>query len=364
MTHTESLLANLISDFYISSEKSQYEFGYNMFMEKSDFSSDFSNSWLEITELYRNLLPNTDMSSFRLEVAESGSFFIRKLFTEIVDDDTYVISTTYEHPNVNECLAKCKNKVLLRFNTITECNVDDLITKFTASKCKKVFVYMIGTSTCSGQIVPTYFFTQLKSRLNKLNIKNIFFLDDVHGMFITPRDYSIFDYILYTCHSLVSRFDMGLLWLKNEYQPLGFTNPARTLLYYNKLKLFLDKIHKIRLFPLYLTEYFAEELSITKHFELFTNTTPHIFALKTKGLAFNQSQYDILDEYNIRIGENLCYENFMRLRIQEFISESPEFLIKGLQESKKILAKNIRLSGIKDITFTNEQHIKNSSYYK
>jgi hypothetical protein len=36
-------------------------------------------------------------------------------------------------------------------------------------------------------------------------------IDDVHGMFLIPRDYSIFDYILYTAHSLIPNYEMGFL---------------------------------------------------------------------------------------------------------------------------------------------------------
>lgn len=35
-------------------------------------------------------------------------------------------------------------------------------------------------------------------------------------MFITPRDYRIFDYVLYTAHSLVTEYDMGILISKEH----------------------------------------------------------------------------------------------------------------------------------------------------
>lgn len=338
MNSIEQLIYKLIDSFYTEEEKlyikSDNEIAYSLIDFKKEFES---NSWKNLESIYKQLLPYTDLSGFRLEVADRASYFIKKIFETYIDDDTtFVIHSSFEHPNVVKELSHVKNKKCLLYDHIISFNFDEFLPIFKESGCNKIFVYVPGTSTCTGQIVPQNFYIQIKQACDKYNIECMLLCDDVHGMFITPRNYSMFDFVLYTCHSYIPEFDMGMLWTKHP-EKLGFTNIERTDAYYHKLKLFLSKSDKLRLFQLFLTEFFAEELADSKYFDLYTNVTPHIFAIKTKGLVFSQAYFDKCDQYNVRLGETLSYINFMRYRIQEFILEEPELLIEGLRIGKKAL---------------------------
>lgn len=329
--NNESIIAQYIDTFYTQKERdfvnSDLEVGFSIEAFKKDFSS---KAWLDIEAKYKNLLPYTNLNDFHLEVADRGSYFIRKIFDKYVDEDTFVIYSSFEHPNVLKEIEKVKHKKCLFYHEITSFDFETILDEFYKSNCNQVFVYVPGTSVCTGQIIPQRFYSNIKTACDKHNIKVKLMCDDVHGMFITPRNYSIFDFILYTCHSYIPGFDMGMLWSK-ESETLGFTNTDRAELYYSKLNLFLSKFDKVRLFPILLTEYFAEELADSTHLDLYTNTTPHIFALKTKGLVFNQAYYDKCNEYRVELGETKAYVNFIRMRIQEFVLKDSSFILNGLQ---------------------------------
>ena len=333
------IIERYIKDFYTLDEKALITSTTNIGFSVEKFKKEFnSNEWLNIENKYKDLLPYSSLDDFHLEVADRASFFIKKIFSKYVTDDTFVIHSSFEHPNVEKELAKVKHKKQLLYNQIISFNFEGFLTEYKISGCNKIFVYVPGTSTCTGQIIPQYFYTSIKAACEKYNIPCMMVCDDVHGMFITPRDYSIFDFVLYTCHSFISNFDMGMLWSKYN-EKLGYTNIERANAYYNNLILFLSKSDEIRIFPLLLAEYFAEELADPKYIELYTNTSCHIFALKTKGLIFNQKYFDLCDKYNVRLGETRSFINFMRFRIQEFILEDPSILLNGLAMTKEAISK-------------------------
>lgn len=368
MNYIEKMIYDFIGNFYTYEEKKYIKENNEIAYTVNDFKQEFtSNSWKNIEAMYKNLLNYADMSNFHLEVADNASYFIKKIFKHYVDyEKTFVIHSSFEHPNVIKELNHVKHKKSLFYDNIITFNFDDFLPEYKKSKCNKIFVYVPGTSTCTGQIVPQNFYLKIKVACQKYNIECIMCCDDVHGMFITPRDYSIFDFVLYTCHSYIPDFNMGMLWTKKP-EFLGFTNTERSNIYYNKLKMFLSKTGKMRLFSLLLTEFFAETLADPIHFDLYTNTTPHIFAIKTKGLVFNQTYFDQCDRYNVRLGETLSYINFMRYRIQEFVLEDPQFLIEGLRIGKKALnsfknkvekiSNNIEFNGIVNIKHEIKENI-------
>lgn len=360
MLSIEHIIYNFINSFYTEKERLMIKSDLLTAFNVEDFTLDFNSlEWKNIEDKYKSLLHYTNLNDFHLEVADRASYFIHKIFEKYVNDDVFVIHSSFEHPNVLKELEKVKNKKCLFFNQLISFNLDDIMAEYKASGCNKIFVYVPGTSVCTGQIIPQNFFIKIKNTCERLNINCILVCDDVHGMFITPRDYSIFDFVLYTCHSYIPGFDMGMLWSKST-DTLGFTNIKRAQLYYNKLVLFLNSFNKIRLFPILLCEYFAEELEYTEHLDLYTNTTPHIFALKTKGLLFNQEYYDKCNNFKVELGETRAYINFIRMRIQEFILEDPDFIIKALQTTKKVIKSILLKSQIQqnEIVFDGQKNIQ------
>lgn len=313
-----------------------------------------ADEWKRISDTYKALLPYGHLDQFRLEVGESGSFFIRDIFSRYIDDDTFVVTSRHEHETVKDCLKAVKHKLELVYEDIILLDINSIYDAYVKSGCKKFALYMVGTLIATGEIIPQEFFERLKKKIPD----GLYIIDDVHGMFITPRDYSMFDAVIYTCHSWVSSFNMGLIWSRLP-DKIGYRSKENTVLYLDLIKVIIEKFDKVRLFKTVLIEFFAAELADSKTYGLFNRTTQHIFALVTYGLVFTQEFYDEMFKECIRFGETLSYRNFVRIRFQEFILKDPDEAIKALNRLKQILKflKQVRdQSGIETV-FTGEKNV-------
>ena len=289
----------------------------------------------ELTQQYFDRMPFCNLTSNDHFIAfdESGTAFIDKIFEREVDDDTLVISTTYEHTSVQKCLAVVKNKILLNSDRdIRAYNINPLIEE--AKKYKKVFVYIIGTQLSTGEITPQLFYEKLKEAFVS---NNIVMIDDVHGMFMTPRDYRIFDYVLYTAHSLVTEYNMGLLITKEYMFGKRAYNWGKE--YLEKLDIILKRRLKMLQFKNIIIQYLNEYLSDTNMFRLFNFTSDHIFAVETVGLEYDTDTWEKLDLYKIRVSEFKMVKNWIRIRFQEFTRLSEDKAIEGLHYLCKIIEK-------------------------
>lgn len=298
--------------------------------------------WNNITKQYKSLLPFGHLNDYRFEVGESGSFFIKNIFEKYVDDDTFVLSSRLEHDIVKYCLKSVKHQLKLGQEEVFELNVEKIYSEFKKSGCKKFLLYMVGTTIATGEIMPQSFFEKLKEILVKNNIEHKMILDDVHGMFVTPRDYSIFDAIVFTAHSWLINFNMGVLFTKLP-DKIGYMCKENPIKYLDLIKIVISKFDKVRQFKNIMIEYFSEELSDKTTFGLYDRTTPHIFSLVTYGLIFHQKEYESLLDYHIRLGETLSYKNFAKIRFQEFIIKNPNYILEGLNKLKSALRKYKRI---------------------
>lgn len=353
---TESLVRYYLETFFDSPEQKELLRSEEVECEYKDEVSE--EQWKELSDSYKSLLPFGHLDNYRFEVGKSGSFFIREIYKNYVDDDTFVLHSCYEHDTVRDCLSNVKNKLELVYSEIVSLDISTIISKFKKSGCKKFFLYMVGTAISTGEIMPQEFFIRLKEELTNRNIPHKFILDDVHGMFITTRDYSLFDCVIYTCHSWIVSFNMGFIFSRLP-DKIGFRSPLNPTRYLELIKIIISKFDKVRQFKNILTEFFAEELSDQKTFGLYERTTPHIFAIATYDLVFPQQYYDKLYFYDIRLGETLSYRNFARIRCQEFIMKDPDYAIESLKELKKILykCKYRREHSGQVVNYTNEQNI-------
>lgn len=293
----------------------------------------------DVVNQFFNMMPFCNISSetHKIEVSENARDMISHLFQRYVDDDTLVIYSNCEHGCVEENVSRCKNSLQIFHDTeIQNINLNRILDR--ARNYKKAFVYVIGTQISNGQITPQIFYTRLKEGLVSAGIECIMVCDDVHGMFITPRDYSYFDYIIGTAHALVIDFDMGILITKNESPTIGkqYTNWLEE--YIKSVSIVLSRRTKLDIF--YKVMVSALEHYTTKEgFELLPNITPNIFALKLKRIPVSESIRLKLREYQIKIeGYNRPEAPyfFIRSRAQQFITR-PELLKPGLELLQKYL---------------------------
>lgn len=257
---------------------------------------------------------------------------IKKLFEQYVGDDTLVIYSNCEHDNVKTCVASCKNS--LEIDHQREIRALDYSKILSAiKKYKKVFVYIIGTQISSGEITPQLFFIKLKELLTLNNIKHTIVLDDVHGMFIIPRDYSLFDHIINTAHALIEGFDLGMVISKNKPFAIQATNWG--IEYIQKLCIILNRLPKLNLFHHCMENYFTSYLA-RDYISLPNRTAPHIFALKTTGLTFSAQSHELLRNYTISLEGIDQHEAYIRFRAAQ-IMRNPEAFYKGLNYLQRLM---------------------------
>ena len=314
-------------------------------------ANEHSDKYEKLIEEYFSLMPFSHISTNTntIELFDCATDSIKILFNTFCDEDTLIVISNNEHNNVRELVSKQKHVYELNFlKEIVNQNFNRF--EKVIKNYKKVFFYCIGTQISNGIITPQNSFIKIKQILINNNVDHVFILDDVHGMFIIPRDYSIFDYIIYTCHALVPGFDLGMCIRKNTVKNLnGFKNYIQLKNYKDILNMILNRKEKFYQFKYIMSQYFNDLFSknIFKQSEFLT--APHIFAPKlflpyelNKDTCLNIRS--ILKPYGgIRLETNISdYNNsitsdiYLRIRESNYF-QKPETLIPGLNLIKEIL---------------------------
>lgn len=308
------------------------------------------SNYFSLEDAYFDRMPfcNITSKTHQISFNESGTAFITDIFKEEVDEDTLVISTYYEHGSVQTILNNISNKLLLNYELdICQYNLDKIL--YEAKKYKKVFVYIIGTQLSTGEIIPQLFFEKLKQAFVKNNIIHKMMLDDVHGMFLVPRDYSLFDYILYTAHAIVKDFNMGMLISKKNTFEFGKKEYSWGNEYLKRLDIILKRKEKIFMFKHILLSYFNELFSVANVFSYYTQTVNHIFSIKTKNIYFTDKERLLLEKYNIQVSEHQNINNWIRIRYQDFISMSYEDIENGFNILENIIKRKLMILEMKGL---------------
>lgn len=284
---------------------------------------------------------NLTLKDHTITFERSATTFIKTLFNNHVNNETLVITSDSEHPNVRECVNQCKNTLILSHNTdIKGYKIFKIISE--AKKYKKVFVYIIGTQNANGEITPQRFFEVLIDNFKKNNIEYTLVIDDVQGMFLIPRDYSIFDYVIGTAHAIVDGFNMGILISKKGEFGCRAYNWASN--YLKAVDVVLNRKQKIFQFKDVLIEYFGKYLkrnTVTLSNEF---SAPYIFYMKIPSNIEISDELQLLlhDKYVLFPDKNNGKNSkFVHLRAHQFI-QHPEFLQEGLDLVSDILREGLQ----------------------
>ena len=329
-------------DAFSSNEVSILKMHRPELIEKYDIDSEKL-----MTNRFFKLLPygHINYNTYEISFFEHATDIINCLFSQKVDNDTLVIVSNNEHENVIKNYVQCKNIYILDFDTeIIPCKLDNLYAE--CSKYKKIFVYVIGTQVSNGIITPQLFFKKLKDWLILNQKEHTITIDDVHGLFIIPRDYTIFDYIVYTCHALITQFDMGILIAKRPSELVGYHYLNWGNAYLNAIEIVFRHLIKFYNFKNIMCQYFEEEIA-EKKLTLNTNVAPHIFAPEIHKLNLSKKDFDEifweLKKYDMRIeggfdGNGKCDSRlYLRIREGQYFTH-PERLIPGLEIVKSIFS--------------------------
>lgn len=279
------------------------------------------------------LFSNISSLTYKIELQPTASEIIEKLFETYVDDETLVICSRNEHETPAKCSKKCKNVCIID----TE-NFDINLYINEIKQYKKAFVYIIGTEISAGRITPQIVFDKLKEAFDSLDIKSTIVCDDVHGMFMTPRDYRIFDYVIGTAHTLNKNFNMGFVVSKIDNPEFGFKASNWLGHYIKMLRVILKRRDKMIMFYKVLATVFEKYL-IRKEFELIPYVTQNIYSMYMDKIPITKEKWQELEDLFIRIegfDDDNCPRYMVRIRSQQFITH-PDYLFKGMNKLLKIL---------------------------
>ena len=151
-------------------------------------------------------------------------------------------------------------------------------------------------------------------------------------MFLVPRDYSIFDYVLGTAHA-ITRMDSGILLRANDkkkdYGTESFVALKELII---RLEPVIKRREKLMFFNNVMTHYFDR---YRRYFDIIeeSNLATHIFSVVDREHIIDDSCLELLKKYGIRIdGENSDSnsQHVLRFRAMHFLF-FPQDLLDGLE---------------------------------
>lgn len=292
------------------------------------------------------------LANYTFKVYNNASKLISWVFFENIDEDTLIVTSNVEHEVVEKTLKGInryqKDHVILDWdNDVQTLNISKIIQACQTKKYKKAFVYIIGTQISTGEIAPQAIYEKIKEYFDREHVECKIAIDDVHGMFLIPRDYSIFDYVFCTAHALIRRFDMGMLWSKGPF-PYGFTAGNWIEDYSSKLKRILAMEEFLRNFSFVMQEEFKPFIKDNVSYK--ANSAPHIFSLQVNippKYIFTRDDWEACSELEVRLEHKDLQDDdmfYIRMRAAQYIT-FPELLEPAIEKVKEILQRIDTLKG-------------------
>lgn len=305
----------------------------------------YDEQYTALTDTWFKNCSNCNISSkdYTLNCYSSGTEGIITMLEKHIDKDTLLICSNREHQALMKVLNKIPNKLIVDYDTEILKN-NFFYIKQVIQTYKKVVVYCIGT-TMQGFITPSIFLVNLKKILVNSNIEHIMILDDCQGMFYTPRDYSIFDYILYTCHVQLPSFDMGVVISKKEKELPGTKSQKNIKHFLDCFEIFKkEDIRKVYNFKYMCETYFGKYLACNRLYHhpnclcadtIWSVHIPHL----PKDQKTLQKIEELLNEYEMHMSYSRDDElecPCLYIRCFQYMIH-PQFLQPGLKTVENIL---------------------------
>lgn len=282
----------------------------------------------ELNKKLLALLPYNNLTDYYFSFDTCATNIIKSLFDKYTDEETLILSTYSEHPNVNNILDSEKNvnKIIKPLNfknyyegmfTLSQADLTNLIKRY-----KKVFVYCIGTSCGLGVVNNNYLFKKIKSICKSLNKECILVLDAVQELFLLFRDYSLFDYVIGTAHALIPDYNIGVCLSKTKNEFKFFSNIED---FYKLLSCLLKRKTYLTNFTTLLQDYY--DYLYSSDIDIHANVN-HLFALgNSEGTLIpliSKSSIDKMYGYFL-IEFRACHSIFKSLDTIKKIKEADAF---------------------------------------
>lgn len=289
------------------------------------------DNWEYFEQQVRLRIPfGETLTNHQLYIETSATKLIDSLFDKYMDDDTLLITSVVEHEAVENNVVKHnrveKDHVKLHYvNGIKDFNLQQVKEAIMQKHYKRAFVYVIGTQITTGEVTPQEFYVKIREYLESKGIEVILTIDDVHGMYLVPRDYTIFDYVISTSHALVRRWDMGILWSKTN-EDFGKKYVNWVACYLRCLDIVLDRQDKLAQFSYVMKEEFSKQLAGCTYLQYISDSVPHIFSIRVEcpaKLAYTREMWQDMADHEVRIEtKNYDTDNifYIRMRGAQYIT--------------------------------------------
>lgn len=318
---------------------------YEIANQYCDKSSGCYNSsyWKYMENSLKERIPlGFSLDNHSLYVEETATSLITSLFDKYINEETLLITSMVEHEavrlNVSKHNREIKDHIVLKFtDNIRNPNLSQIKQAVKSGKYKRAFVYIIGTQITTGEVTPQALYVKIRDYLLSVGIEPIMVIDDVHGMYLVPRDYSIFNYVICTAHALVRHYDMGMMWSKTE-EDFGVKNCGWLSEYINSLDYVLDRKYKLATFSEIMKEEFNQYLDYD-YIQYIPDSVPHIFSLRIKcvpSAVYNDKMQKEYEENEVRLETDNNNMFYIRLRGQQFIT-FPELFESALNKVHDLL---------------------------
>lgn len=272
--------------------------------------------------------------------SQGATSIIKQLFEYYNDPNTLFVISDLEHPAVKQFIPSIKDHcyIIREFDDVFNVNqrlIDDIVQH--SKHYDNVFVYVIGMQNAFMKPTPTEFYTKLKQ---SLTIPSIVCIDAVQELFLTPRDYSQFDYVIGTAHATISNFNLGLL-IRNKHVQ-GFNQDGllnRLAMFIKQLNVLLSRQQKLHSFNQAMTTYFQQTCPF-KYKQLDTVDYAFSFELDCK---ITQAEYKLFEKV-LSLKYDVAVAPFQTTIIVRYRAPS---IILGVNFNNDICEKTLLEEGLK-----------------
>ena len=305
-------------------------------LKKIDFSVGYvSDDYNRLHELFDEQY-NIEKYEFSFEYCCSE--LIKNIFDEYVTQSTIIITSRRDHPSVETCLQTypCAEIIYLddgdyvesdqtieprlrRPNVAKEFSLRKLSERLSRKDYSNILFLSYGSNVCDGEVRENRVFQHIFQVCEEYCENTIKVLDDCQGCMWIDRDYSLFDYVLWTAHATLYAFDVGIMMSKPGIKPLGIHNVGEEFLFDNYKRLLMNREFALS-WNRCLTEATGVHLS----------NAPHLFNLKfTKDYPDSYFRDIQRDKPNISKITNINIEaqRYIRLRVEPFMNDKGKFTL-------------------------------------
>lgn len=314
--------SDILTNWYNSLDLKDSELQSLHNCERCDDKDTFDKSFYPnlVNMLFNRAFHSNLDRSHWLRLSECATNLINQVFECLYDENSIVLSTMQEHTNVLKILEN-KNVHYVDFQNDTEETILESC-KCAVNSYNKIIVYMSGTQIKTGRVIDNSFFYNLKKCLGDKEIYMI--LDDVQGMFMIPRSYRQFDFVIGTAHSLIEGYDTGFVILKKEIlgrYNIGVENCRWISDYLPLLDIMIKRRQQIGEFHAIMEEY-CHDLVCENNFKIYDKQANHIFSFDCNKIPFTSNMESAMNKYRISIDSvdgSMRPQTSIRFRAQEVI---------------------------------------------